>query len=332
LGALSARYSVAHEKIIRAGFTDRQIQDAVLGELEPHLDGIPWAELPKSRRKREWIRLCLLVVKRLDRLLVELKEQRRAHGPLFHSSDTAGSLLDHVPAPTERKADSHMDKLREMKKNGKSRADRLSMRARLDHIVPSVECKGDNSVIDLEAKKGTRSNPARRVSMQATKVAEFPSASMAAPHKRRYPGDHSEIAKKRPVSRPPHWQPLVRKRTPQQVPKTLGAGNRPFHPLYMRSNDDVDREHAAKVTERTQQHINRQELRSKQRMRLFSMREAWLRQSQEKASIGDDLWQNSQEDQHSAPRKDDMWAWPRLAQRQRDLLADEVEAFVRGRQ
>jgi hypothetical protein len=303
-----------------------------LGELEPHLESIPWAELPKSRRKREWLRLCLFVVRRLDRLLVELKGQRRAHEPLLPHSDPGGSHLDHVPAPTERKADSYMDKLRETRRNGKSRARRLSMRARLDHIAPSVECKGDNSVIDMEASKRTRRNPARRVSMQASETADSPSASMADPRQRRYPGDHGEFAKKRPSSRPLHQQPLARKTTSQQVHKILGAGNRPFHPLYMRSNDDVDREHAAKVTERTQQHINRQELRSKQRMRLFSKREAWLRQSQEKSSIGDVLWQNSQEDQHSAPRKDDLWAWPRLAQRQRDLLADEVEAFVRGRQ
>jgi hypothetical protein len=331
VGAFSARYSVAHEKIIRAGFTDRQIQDAVLVELEPHLGSIPWAELPKPRRKREWLRLCLLVVRRLDRLLVELKEQRRAHGPLFHSSDTAGLLLDHVSAPTERKADSHMDNLVDARRNGKSRARRLSMRARLDHIAPPVECKDDNSVVDLEAKKRNRRNRARRLSMQATKTAEFPSTSMATPRIRRYPGDGKTFANKRPLSRPPHRQPLVRKTSSQQVRKILGVGNRPFHLLFMRSKDDVDQEHAAKITERTQQHTKRQELRSKQRIRLLSMREAWHRRSQEEASIGDDLWQHSQEDQHSAHRKDDLWAWPRLAQRQRDLLADEVEAFVRGR-
>lgn len=303
-----------------------------MGELEPHLGSIPWAELPKPRRKREWLRLCLLVVRRLDRLLVELKEQRRAHGPLFHSSDTVGSHLDHVPASTERKADSYMDKLREMKRNGRSRARRLSMRTRLDRIAPSVECKGDNSVTDLEAKKRNKRNRARRLSMQATKTADSPSASMAAPRRRRYRGDHRKFTNKRPLSRPPHRQPLARKTTSQQVRKILGAGNRPFHLIFIRSNDDVGREHAAKVTERTQQHTKRQELRSLQRMRLFSMREAWQRRSEEKSSIGDDLWQHSQEDQHSASHKDDLWAWPRLAQRQRDLLANEVEAFVRGRQ
>jgi hypothetical protein len=281
-----ARYSVAHQKIIRAGFTDRQVQDAVFGELEPYLGRIPWAELSKPQRKREWLRLCLLVVRRLDRLLIELKGQRRAHQTLSTISDTAGSRLDHVPASTERKTDSYMDK-------------------RMNHIAAPVGFKSDNPTTP-------------------------PSANIAAARRRRYTGDHRKLANERSLPRPLHPQPLVRKTTSQEVRRVLG---RPASRLLlMRSSEVADQEYFAKITERTQQHTKRQDLRSQRRMRLLSVRMAWHRQSQEKTSIGDDLWQRAQEEQDSAPRKDDLWAWPRLAQRQRELLADEVEAFVRGRQ
>jgi hypothetical protein len=301
-----------------------------LGELGPHLGDTPWAELSKPKRKREWLRLCLLVVRRLERLLVELKRQRRAHEMLSHSSDTGESRLGHAPASTERKTDSYMDKLKEMRRDSKNRLRRLSMCARLNHIAPPAGVKSDNPATDLKAKKRTRRNPARRLSMQATKPTAPPSASIAVTRRGRYTGDYRKFADERPLSRPLYQHPLVRKITSQKVRRVLG---RPaFRLLLMRSSEVVDQEHVTKSTERTQQHTKRQELRSQRRMRLLSIRMAWYRQSQEKTSIGDDLWQRAQEEQHSAPRKDDLWAWPRLAQRQRELLADEVEAFVRGRQ
>lgn len=50
--------------------------DAVSSDLKPKIDGIDWAKLSRSQRKREWLRLCLSAVKRLERLLVELKTER----------------------------------------------------------------------------------------------------------------------------------------------------------------------------------------------------------------------------------------------------------------
>jgi hypothetical protein len=220
--------------------------------------------------------------------------------------------------------------LRSARPTATNRLRRLSMCARLNHIAPPAGVKSDNPATDLKAKKRTRRNPARRLSMQATKPTAPPSASIAVTRRGRYTGDYRKFADERPLSRPLYQHPLVRKITSQKVRRVLG---RPaFRLLLMRSSEVVDQEHVTKSTERTQQHTKRQELRSQRRMRLLSIRMAWYRQSQEKTSIGDDLWQRAQEEQHSAPRKDDLWAWPRLAQRQRELLADEVEAFVRGRQ
>lgn len=104
-------------------------------------------------------------------------------------------------------------------------------------------------------------------------------------------------------------------------------------------------------TERRQRHVDRQKFRSRRRIRQYSARMAWVRNNQERESAGADLWQQQQapEDQvhdESAgsdlgqqqqsledrvvrtPRKD-LSAWPRLEARQRRILAEDVEAFVR---
>ncbi|GAB7322190.1 hypothetical protein MBLNU13_g03196t1 [Cladosporium sp. NU13] len=84
----------------------------------------------------------------------------------------------------------------------------------------------------------------------------------------------------------------------------------------------------AAITERTQQHTKRQHLRSQRRMQFMCMRMEWNRQQQEKTAAGDDLWQQAQEPQGDHPQQDNVWP---LVQWQKEQLADEVEAFVRGK-
>lgn len=79
--------------------------------------------------------------------------------------------------------------------------------------------------------------------------------------------------------------------------------------------------------ERRRRHVDRQTLRSQRRMRMFSARMAWIRRTQERESAGVDLWQHAQAD---ASDSRDLWAWPRLAKRERERLAQDVEAFLRG--
>lgn len=84
----------------------------------------------------------------------------------------------------------------------------------------------------------------------------------------------------------------------------------------------------AAITERTQQHTKRQQLRSQRRMQLMCMRMAWNRQQQEKTAAGDDLWQQAQDSEEGRPQQNNVWD---LAQWQKEQLADEVQAFVRGK-
>lgn len=65
-------------------------------------------------------------------------------------------------------------------------------------------------------------------------------------------------------------------------------------------------------------------------MQALAMRMTWLRRSQDIANESDDIWSLAQEREMPVPSKEDLMAWPRLAQRQRELLADNVQAFVRG--
>jgi hypothetical protein len=54
----------------------------------------------------------------------------------------------------------------------------------------------------------------------------------------------------------------------------------------------------------------------------------WNRQEAEKTAASDELWQQAQEPQHSDSQRGN--AWP-LAKWQKEQLADEVQAFVRGK-
>ena len=54
------------------------------------------------------------------------------------------------------------------------------------------------------------------------------------------------------------------------------------------------------------------------------------RRQEENANAGENLWQLVQEVTSPRPVKEDLFAWPRLAERQRKALADNVQAFVKG--
>lgn len=328
MGALLKRYSTAHQKIIKAGFTGGQIQDAVLDELDSRIGLIPWAELSKAKRKTEWLQLCLVVVRRLDRLLVELKAQRRAQESDLHPSKTDEPRLNQTSAPAESKVVSPLDKLKEKRENGKNRTRRLAMRERWYRDSLSTGQKIDNNLRTTEAKGQNRKNKARRL-RSSSKAASAAPASKRASGPRLRPGDQTRLAKSLTAT-----SKILRKVAVNST--SLGPLSRNTRQSTLRIrrlevSEIAEQNRLARITERTQEHTARQKLRSQWRARLLCAKMARNRQSLEKNSIGDDLWQHAQEEQHSTPGKDDLWAWPRLAQKQSELLADEVQAFVRGR-
>jgi hypothetical protein len=115
---------------------------------------------------------------------------------------------------------------------------------------------------------------------------------------------------------------------------TRSSGQRPLRIRRLAINEAVEKrrleERLAAITERTQEHTKRQQLRSQRRMHNLCTRMAWNRQQEEKTAAGDDLWQQAQETQHAGSQQGDVSAWP-LAQWQREQLANEVQAFARGR-
>jgi hypothetical protein len=76
-------------------------------------------------------------------------------------------------------------------------------------------------------------------------------------------------------------------------------------------------------------HIRAQRRRSQRRAHLLRIRMEWARKVDEKNAASADLWQFAQEDDGSRRPGRDLSAWPRLAQREREQLAQEVEDFVR---
>lgn len=289
---------------------------------------IPWAELSKARRKTEWLQLCLVVVRRLDRLLVELKAQRRTQEAALHPYNTDKSHLNQTSAPAEPKVVSHLDKLKEMRVNGKNRARRLAMRERWYRDSLSTGQKIDNNLRTTEAKGQNRKNKTRRL-RTSSKLAGASPASGRASRQRLRPGDQTKLAKSgTAISK------ILRKVAVNSASRGLLSRNTRQPTLRIRHLEVsrvAEQNRLARITERTQAHTARQKLRSQRRARLLCTKMARVRLSQEKNSIGNDLWQHAQEEQNSTPGNDDLWAWPRLAQKQSELLADEVQAFVRGR-
>lgn len=76
-------------------------------------------------------------------------------------------------------------------------------------------------------------------------------------------------------------------------------------------------------------HIRAQRRRSQRRAHLLSIRMEWARKMDEQTAASADLWQFSHEDDGSRRPGRDLSAWPRLAQRERNQLAQEVEEFVK---
>jgi len=81
--------------------------------------------------------------------------------------------------------------------------------------------------------------------------------------------------------------------------------------------------------ERTLRHIRVQRRRSQRRARLLEIRMQWARKRDDEIAASEDLWQFAHEDESSRRPDRDLSAWPRLAQRQREQLAEEVDAFGR---
>lgn len=106
-----------------------------------------------------------------------------------------------------------------------------------------------------------------------------------------------------------------RKYTPKLIRRIRTTPRKSFRPI--RSSP-----------ERSQRHLDRQTIRSQRRLRFFEIRKQWQRKKSERKFAGDDLWQRAQ-DQGGVERAD-LSAWPALERRQREQLARDVEAFVRG--
>ena len=266
--------------------------DAVSGELKPKIESTDWVKLSRSQRKTEWLRLCLSAVKRLERLLVELKTERRTeHGP-FYSLETSVSQQSPSSLPAKSKADSRVGDLSMKRQNRRNRARRLAASA--IKIGTAISSKGRKVNTDLP---------------------------LVNPH---------SPEQGRPAFR------IRRLRVSEAVDqKRLALRNSEQRPLRIRRlgmNEAVEKKRLearlAAITERTQQHTKRQQLRSQRRMQIMCMRMEWNRQQQEKTEAGDDLWQQAQKPQHGSSQQGN--AWP-MAKWQREQLADEVQAFVRGK-
>jgi hypothetical protein len=81
--------------------------------------------------------------------------------------------------------------------------------------------------------------------------------------------------------------------------------------------------------DRRLRHVRAQQRRSRRRMRLLEIRMQWARRQEEKIAASEDLWQFAQEDEVPRRTDRDLSAWPRLARREREQLAQEVESFAK---
>lgn len=272
--------------------------DAVSSDLKPKIDGIDWAKLSRSQRKREWLRLCLSAVKRLERLLVELKTERMTEQGALCSIDTIGSQQSPPSVPARGKAGSRVDDPRLKRQNRRNRARRLAANA-VGMPKPS---------------------PPTRISRNVRKVtADLPSV------------DSRSTEQERPafrIRRLEVSEAVERKRLAKH-----DGGQPPLRIRRLSISEAVEEKRLtarlAAITERTQQHTKRQQLRSQRRMQLMCMRMQWNRQQQEKTAAGDELWQQAHKPQNgSSPQQGNVW---QMAQWQKEQLANEVQAFVRGK-
>lgn len=268
--------------------------DAVSSEVSSKIESIDWANLSRSQRKKEWLRLCLSAVQRLERLLVELKTERRIEQEAI---DTIG-LQQSLPAlPAKSQGGRRVDDPRMKRQNRRNRARRLAAGA------VTMPKKSSGTAISRDVRKAT---------------ADLPSVDS------------------RNAEQQPRTFRIRRLKTSEAVERkhlaTKNDGQPPLRIRRLSSSEVVEKtrltSRLAAITERTQQHTKRQQLRSQRRMQLMCMRMEWNRQQQEKTAAGDDLWQQAQEPQDGRPKQDNVWP---LAQWQKEQLANEVQAFVKGK-
>lgn len=238
-------------------------------------------------------------VKRLEQLLVELKSQRRTEENALFVVDPSQIRRDQQFSPVKRNVDVRVDNYTAKKANRRNRARRLAASA-LKRTKPTI-----GTAISRKVRKVTVG-----LSSVDTQSREQEQSTLPIRHLR-----ISEAVEQ----------------------KHLATRNDEQAPLRIRRlaiNEAVEKKRLearlAAITERTQQHTKRQQLRSQRRMHNLCTRMAWDRHIQEKTAAGDELWQQAQEPQHDTPQQGNVWAWPRLAEWQRDQLTDEVQAFVRG--
>jgi hypothetical protein len=76
-------------------------------------------------------------------------------------------------------------------------------------------------------------------------------------------------------------------------------------------------------------HVRAQRRRSQRRAHLLSIRMEWARKVDEETAASADLWQFAHEDDGSRRPGRNLSAWPRLARRESEQLAQEIEEFVK---
>lgn len=282
--------------------------DVLSSQLKPDIGSVHWAELSRSQRKVQWLRLCSITVKQSERLVVELETQPKTEEKTPHYVEAVGPQWDRSSLPVESRADSHVKVLASKRQNRRNRARRLSANATRTgkQSTEATSVSGEHPARTFETHSANR----RVREQQSRHRAKLTGTSI--------PGKIRKVT----VNLPPVDFRVRHIKQPS------------FRIRRLAISEAVEQKRLAArlaaITERTKQHTKRQELRSRRRMQTVCTRMEWQRRSQEKTTAGDELWQYTQEAQRSTTPQDDLWAWPRLAQRQRDLLANEVQAFVRG--
>lgn len=208
-------------------------------------------------------------------------------------------------------------------------------RRRQGQPSPPAKTDADSRVKDLRMKRQNRRNRARRLAAIVAKTPKPLSRTVTSRKVRNVTVDLPSVDSQSRDQKQPALR-IRRLRIGEAVErKHLAAresGQPPLRIRWLAINEAVEKKRLearlAAITERTQQHTKRQELRSRRRMQLMCMRMEWNRQQGEKTVAGDELWQQAQESQYGNSQQGN--AWP-LARWQREQLANEIQAFVRGK-
>lgn len=275
------------------------MQIAVYEDLEYRIGQIHWVELSRTERKRAWIKQCLRVVKQLEAALSKLVDRQYARGKDGRYLQPTKIYLDGAASSLGGKAVDQPADLAAKRRIGRTRARRMSV-----HITQATKTSA--------AYVQTSGGPC-----------EFASNVSGVPPKQfiQHMAGHVKISRRvrRVAFDSPSKQPRVRE--PQQATLRIRR---------MEVSKATELERLASITSRTEQHMKRQELRSQRRMHRLNTRKAWQRRQELNTNASDHLWELVQEVTSPRPVMEDLFAWPRLAQRQRERLADDVQAIVKG--